>query len=180
MSSDQSVVSIVSMDGSTAVLRVRTADQSCGYDFTRSFALNLLVEALTRARDFGFTRPPGKTPLELEAERLEQVDEYWFDSEEFMEEHLDEYVERTDLIERHNVHDETTSEVDGLIRYRDDVASLGLSPKEAEDKLCEQYHHVVLRVRVADPKWFKGLRPGLVFASASYDVWLDDPKSGDE
>ncbi len=88
--------------------------------------------------------------------------------------------EHVNLIERHNVHDETTSEVDGLIRYRDDVESLDLPPKEAEDKLCEQYHHVVLRVRVADPKWLEGLQPGLVFGSASYDVWLDDPKSGDE
>jgi hypothetical protein len=68
MSSDTSCITVLEIKGKVAKLRVRSIDapETNGYSCSRSFALQLLIEAWTRAADEGFEAPETPRPIDLE------------------------------------------------------------------------------------------------------------------
>ena len=175
MSSDNSVITVLAVAGKTADFRVRTTGNGHINDSsaTRSFALMLLADARCRAREEGFPSPRRATPLQKEITGW--MDD-WYVSEEFMRESVGLYIEKTEVLSRHNVHDEN----DAAIREKLDELNRterhgDLPPVAREDRMCTLWHHLVLRITVTEPRWLEAIEPGLVFGSTAYDTWWDDP-----
>lgn len=179
MSSDTSVVTVLRVEGSELDLRIRTetAGGLNDYSLTRSFALLLVHDAWLRARDvYGYGFKSGQSrPIDQEAKSWPSG---WYGSEDFFKENVGRYVEETEVLGRLNFLNESDPKIfEHLDQTR--AAAKGLDPTLQEDKLCEVFHVVFLRVRMTDPKWLEGLEPGLVFGSTAYDVWWNDPKRPD-
>jgi hypothetical protein len=189
MSSDTSMITILRKDGPLIDLRVRStgADGFNSCCVTRGFALHVLTEARSRARmepgqrDIVQAKP---SLIETQASRhpacADDLMAWW--SVDFLRKHVAEFVASTEVLERRNitkVSDEDDEFFERMEQLEDDVEARvdagELSPRQAEDRRCELYHYLVLRVRMADPQWLDGIEPGWVFGADATDLWRDDP-----
>lgn len=189
MSSDTSVVTILRKEGAEVDLRVRStgADGFNSLASTRGFALHVLTDARSRAREEASQRefvPAKPSVIETQASKhpacADDLMAWW--SGEFIAKHVGDYIARTVILERRNVvhlSEEDDDHFERLETLEDAVdAALEraeLTLREAEDRRCELYHHVVLRVHATDPRWLEGIEAGWVFGSDASDVWRDDP-----
>jgi hypothetical protein len=189
MSSDTSMITILRAEGPEIDLRVRStgADGFNSCCVTRGFALHVLTEARSRARTENGQRdlvPAKPSLIETQASRhpacADDLMAWW--SVEFLRKHVGEFVAKTEVIERRNVvtvSDEDDAFFEQMEKLEDEVESAlesgGLTLRQAEDRRCELYHYVILRVHMADPKWLEGIEPGWVFGADATDAWRDDP-----
>jgi hypothetical protein len=176
---DTSVVTILRVEGREIDMRVRTTTAGGLNDWSasRSFALLLLSDARRRARDDGFQL--AERPIDREIPAWEAADESWYVSEPWMIENVGRYVEKTEVLARRNVLDESAPDLDARIDAIE-RATAGLDPLAAEAKRCGLYHYLDLRVTVTDARWLEGTPANVVFGSTAHDVWFADPLNPDE
>ncbi len=187
--SDTSVITILRTDGAEIDLRVRSTGAE-GFNsccVTRGFALHVLTEARSRARTEPGQRdlvPAKPSVIETQASRhpacADDLMAWW--SAEFLRKHVGEFVASTEVLERRNVmeiSDEDDELLERMEKLEDDVEAKleagSLTAREAEDRRCDLYHYVTLRVRMSDPRWLDGIDEGWVFGADATDVWRDDP-----
>jgi hypothetical protein len=189
MSADTSVITILKKDGAELDLRVRStgADGFNSCSVTRGFALHALTDARSRAREEATQRelvPAKPSVLETQASRhpacADDLMAWW--SASFLAKHVGEYVAATEVIARRNaltLNDEDDAFFERMEQLEDAVdAALErkeLTLRQAEDRRCELYHHIILRVRMTDPKYLDGIEAGWVFGTDAADLWRDDP-----
>lgn len=168
--SDTSVITVLAVNGPQIDLRVRTtlAGGLNDYSLTRSFALVLVSDARRRARDYGFRVAP--RPIDAEEATWEPS---WYGDQNWMANNVGRYVERTELLARHNILSEDAATHARIAAVIDQTAGLPVAEQEA--RRCEVLHYVDLRIVMTDAKWAAGIEPGLVFGSTAYDVWWGDP-----
>lgn len=187
--SDTSVVTILRKNGAELDLRIRSTGTEGfnAFSVTRGFALHVLTDARSRAREEKEQRdlvPARPSVIETQASRhpacADDLMAWW--SRDFLRKHVGEYVASTQVLERRNVvhlNEEDDEHFERMEKLEDEVdAALErgeLTLRQAEDRRCELYHHVILRVRMSDPKWLDGIDAGWVFGSDATDLWKDDP-----
>ena len=156
MSSDTFYIQVQAIKGDTIELMCRTSTAGGVNDYavTRSFALMVLEDGMPYAK----TTPLQKRLVELGGGSMPPV---WEAS--FHREHVGEFIASTELVERIGI-------VGDASAWRDRF--------ELDDATAERdypLHRFVLRVRVTDPKWLKGLKVGQGWGTTAFDAWWDDP-----
>jgi len=156
MSSDTVYIQVQAIKGDTIELMCRTSTAGGVNDYavTRSFALMVIEDGMPYAK----TTPLQKRMVELGGGSTPPV---WEAS--FHREHVGEFIASTELVERIGIVGD-----ENAWRARFDH----------DDETAERdypLHRFVLRVRVTDPKWLKGLKVGQGWGTTAFDAWWDDP-----
>jgi hypothetical protein len=161
MSSPTFIVSVKSIEGKKLTLRIRATGAGDIDDMvlSRSFVFDCFQEEEWVSNAL--------TEIALEADIY---DTKW------LQENLDQYIEKTELGEYRNK--ENQSRVEEVFEYADDVSNRFKRGTIAfEDEVCKQFPNYDLIVTMADEKWLEGVEVNACGESTSYDIWYEDPKS---
>ena len=185
MSSDCFDVRVKSVNGDEVIFDVLTGTAG-GYNdlaASRSFALVLLNDALSRATD-SLPGEWGSPERDEAAARLREksanaelvkalaTEGDWYVSADWMRANVDRFVKSTEVLERRNdLPDEELSRRAQAIEAEFGGALYTNQYHQWQPRRWELCHNYTLRVVVADPKWAAHLEPGLEFGTTAYDVW---------
>ena len=141
---------------------------------TRSFALQLFVDALPRSND---DLPPTaehereRRAAQWEASALKaalvgagRIDDSW------MQDNVARFLVSTELLARHNALGEAALETIEI-----EIEEAAESEAERRAKRWQRCHRFELRAVATDPRWVAHLEVGLEFGTTACDLWWDDP-----
>lgn len=184
MSSDLYDVRIAAVNGSKITFEVLTGTAGGPKDFasTRSFALNLIAEALPRSGAHATPAVRKRLAKKQAAAALTSAlgggNLECLVSEQWMHDHVAEYIVSSTLTKRrNNVAEKTLAQREKAIAASfEGVAPSAKTRTAITAERWQKCHNFTLEVVVTDPRWLAHLEAGVEFGTTAYDVWDDHRK----
>jgi len=161
MSSDNAIIKIISKNGKEIVFSTHDTFNGgneygfCGF-ITRSFVLSAFYNPW-------FEVDRTDRPENFLKKVLSNEEEGWFDSEEWFEENIADYIALYEVVERQK-----------LIENEQQEEELEQKMEAMEDSLEAMLTYAptaICRAIFTDEKWISHLLPSDIFGTTAYDVW---------